>query len=100
MFFWLFFFSLSRCCAVCVQCIILPVESWEPPIKSQPERERKGERNHQSGAATPLVRRCSINHAGARQERRKLREGPAESQTARSDAASRLSAHRRPIVSL
>lgn len=39
-FFWLFFFSLSRCCAVCVQCIILPVESWEPPIKSQPEREK------------------------------------------------------------
>lgn len=40
LFFSLFFFSLSRCCAVCVQCIILPVESWEPPIKSQPEREK------------------------------------------------------------
>lgn len=23
-----------------MQCIILPVESWEPPIKSQPEREK------------------------------------------------------------
>lgn len=60
-------FSLSRCCAVCVRCIILPVESWEPPIKSQPGEKRR-ERNHQSGAATLLVQRCSINHVRARQE--------------------------------
>lgn len=43
---------------------------WNPGSLqlSLSQREKKRERNHQSGAATLLVQRDSINHAGARQE--------------------------------
>lgn len=93
-----YFFPLSHAAALFV-CDASFCQ-WNPGSLqlSLSRSERKGERNRQSGAATLLVRRCSINHAGARLERRKLREGPAESQTARRDAASRLLTHPRPTV--
>lgn len=50
-----FSLSLSQRRAVCVQCIILAVESWKPPIKSQSERQKERKKTSVACSDSPCA---------------------------------------------